>query len=288
LASGSYKNGWVGKDNPMSSPSDEQKFLIDFNVQDVAVALGLNIPLSAGATILGVTESALSAYIAEVDRAVAAAAAELLELDVAVQAMVNRFQGVGRVMAIGDSITTYRYSYAHLLRHLLPTSQIINHGYSGHTSNHGLELTHTRFVQAQPDVVFIKYGVNDCKRFVGMGERPLVTPDEYRGNLTGIVRAFQHITTADLVLLTPTPVVSEIITHTPAFDNMYLTWSNADLAQLAEIVRDVSATQQTRFVDLFRIFGANPDPTLYLPDGLHPNFAGQKIMLKTIADNYLN
>lgn len=272
----------------MSALSDIDRFLIDFNVQDVAIALGVDIPLAAGAVILGVDADDMSAYIAEADTIVARTAASLLEADPAVKAMVSFLNSTGRVMAIGDSITTYRYSYARLLKHLLPTSEVINHGYSGYTSNQGLELTHTRFVQAQPDVVFIKYGVNDCKRFAGVEGRTLVTPDEYRGNLTGIVQAFKQHTDADVVLLTPTPVVSEIIANNPDFDRMYLTWDNADLARLATVVREVSDVQQTRFVDLHSIFGSDPSPELYLPDGLHPNSAGQKAILKAIANTYLN
>lgn len=271
----------------MGHLSDEARFLIDFNVQDVAIALGLGIPPVAGAAILSVDAGDMSAYIAEADHTTAAAA-KLLEAEGAVQAMVAALQTAARVMAIGDSITTYRYSYARLLKHLLPQSDVINHGYSGYTSNQGLELAHTRFVQEQPDVVFVKYGVNDCKQFTGTNGRPLVTAGEYRGNLSGIVRAFRQHTQAEIVLLTPTPVVSEIVTHSPDFEPMHLTWDNADLKRLAAIVYEVSATHQTRFVDLFSMFGTHPDPGLYLPDGLHPNFAGQKEMLKAIAKTYLN
>ena len=270
----------------MGNLSDTERFLIDFNVQDVAIALGLDIPLTAGAAILGVHDADMSAYIAEAGNTVDTAAAVLLETEAAVKSMVAALDGAARVMAIGDSITTYRYSYARLLKHLLPQSNVINHGYSGYTSNQGVELTHTRFVQSQPDVVFVKYGVNDCKQFAGMNGRPLVTPDEYRSNLTGIVQAFQHNTPADVVLLTPTPIISEIVTTNPDFDQMHLTWNNADLQRLAEIVHEVSDAYQTQFVDLFSVFGANPNADLYLPDGLHPNFAGQKVMLKAIADTY--
>jgi len=272
----------------VSNLSDVDRFLIDFNVQDVAIALGLDIPLAAGAAILGVAEGDLSTYIAEAGAVVSRTAASLLESDPAVKAMAAFLDRAGSVMAIGDSITTYRYSYARLLQHLLPGSDFINHGYSGYTSNQGLELSHTRFVHAQPDVVFVMYGVNDCKQFAGTHGRPLVSSDESRGNLTGIVEAFRQHTNADIVLLTPTPVVSEVIANNPDFDQMYLTWDNADLAQIAQVVRDVSETQQTRFVDLFNTFGSNPSPDLYLPDGLHPNFSGQQVMLKAIADIYLN
>ncbi|MEO0562392.1 MAG: GDSL-type esterase/lipase family protein, partial [Chloroflexota bacterium] len=159
----------------MNGLSDEQKFLIDFNVQDVAVALGLNISPVAGADILDVAEQDMTAYIAAIEATVADVASQLLAANDVIQAMAAALESADRVMVIGDSITTYRYSYARLLKHLLPGVEVINHGYSGYTSNHGVELTHTRFVQAQPNVVFVKYGVNDCKRFGGLHGRTLVS-----------------------------------------------------------------------------------------------------------------
>jgi lysophospholipase L1-like esterase len=35
-------------------------------------------------------------------------------------------------------------------------------------------------------------------------------------------------------------------------------------------------------VDLVSAFGMTPDPALYLPDGLHPNFEGQQLILREV------
>jgi lysophospholipase L1-like esterase len=35
-------------------------------------------------------------------------------------------------------------------------------------------------------------------------------------------------------------------------------------------------------VDLVEVFGLEPDPAYYLPDGLHPNPAGQEIMFDAV------
>lgn len=263
--------------------SDDAQFLVNFNVQDVAISAGLDISVEAGADILGLAVADMAAYIAEVDEAVASTAIDLLKTDASIQAMVRELSQYKRVLTIGDSITTYRYSYARLLKHLLPNSDVINQGYSGYTSNHGLELTHTRFVQLQPDVVFIKYGVNDCKRFGGADGRTLVSLDEYRGNLTGIIQAFQRYTSARVVLLTPTPVIEPITDANPVYQDMYMTWTNDDLGAFANAVRELSAAHNTGYVDLFTLFGTEPDPSMYVEDGLHPNFAGQQAMLRAIA-----
>jgi lysophospholipase L1-like esterase len=256
---------------------------IDFNVQDIAIAAGLDIGLEPGAGILGVSPEDMAAYIAQADATVADEAGNLLNTDSTIQALVEKLKQYKRVLIIGDSITTYRYSYARLLKHLLPDSEVLNGAYSGYTSNHGLELTHTRFVQLQPDLVFIKYGVNDCKRFGGADGRTLVSLDEYRGNITGIVQGFRRYTSAEVVLLTPTPIVEPVIETNADYRSMYMTWTNTDLATFADAVRDISTTRSTGFVDLFNRFSARPDASLFLEDGIHPNFYGEQIMLKEIA-----
>ncbi|MEO0562843.1 MAG: GDSL-type esterase/lipase family protein, partial [Chloroflexota bacterium] len=110
----------------------------------------------------------------------------------------------------------------------------------------------------------------------------------YRGNLTGIIAAFRQHTDAQVTLLTPTPVVETIVAENTDYQNMQMTWVNTDLAAFAEVVREIATTHNVPVVDLFAAFGESPSPDLYLLDGLHPNFAGQQEMLKTIAGTYLN
>lgn len=267
----------------MTNLPEEKQFLIDFNVQDVAVAIGIDIPTSAGATILGVGEDDFVAYINEAKQAVAKVATQLVTTEESVATMVSQLKLYQRVLVIGDSITTFRYSYARLLKYLLSGVEFINHGYSGYTSNHGLELTHTRFIQLQPDLVFIKYGVNDGKLFEGADGRTLVSSDEYRGNIRGIIKAFQQYTDAKIVLLTPTPVVTQIVNNSDDFKAMHMTWQNSDIKQFGDIMRELSVEHETKFVDLYGKFGDEPNASLYLADGLHPNVDGHQEILKLIA-----
>lgn len=271
----------------MSNLSDLQKFQIDFNVQDVAVALGMDISMDAGAAILGVSEDDFKSYTDDVNIEVNRVAELLRSSDNAIKALTERLSRFSRILFIGDSITTYRYSYARLIKHLATKSEVINHGYSGYTSNHGLELTHTRFINIQPDLVFIKYGVNDAKRFAGSAGETLVSPSEYQKNLQGIVQAFRKYTNATIVLITPTPVVSDIVDTLEDFQIMKLSWVNDDIRQLSDIVRELSTSQETLFIDLFTPLTDKPDKSFYLPDGLHPNFSGHQEILKIIANNFM-
>jgi lysophospholipase L1-like esterase len=192
------------------------------------------------------------------------------------------------VLTVGDSITTYRFSYAELLRALLalvrPADEInlLNVGQSGYTSTHAREVTFTQFLPQQPDWVFVMYGVNDCKQFGGTTARTLVSLREYAENMRAVVEAFTQ-QKAHVVLLTPTPVVESITNALPAFRAVQMTWDNRNIAACAEAIRAIARDFDVPCVDLLNAFGMNPDPALLLPDGLHPNFVGQRLILRQVV-----
>jgi lysophospholipase L1-like esterase len=83
-------------------------------------------------------------------------------------------------------------------------------------------------------------------------------------------------------LLTPTPVVESVVNAVPEFAAMPMTWDNRNIAACARAVRRIARELGVPFVDTFAAFGQRPDPTLYLPDGLHPNFAGEQLILREV------
>jgi lysophospholipase L1-like esterase len=191
-------------------------------------------------------------------------------------------------MAVGDSITTYRYSYAELLEAMIAARrpddniQFVNEGRAGYTSTHGLESTYTQFLVKQPDLVFVMFGVNDCKHLGGREAGTLVSIDAYRHNITGIVRAFVEHTLALPVLLTPTPVVESLVSTNADFSAMHLTWDNTDIEACADVVRDVADRLSLPVVDLMSAFGPSPDPSLYVEDGVHPGPTGHRLIAQCV------
>ncbi|RME42171.1 MAG: hypothetical protein D6791_18355 [Chloroflexi bacterium] len=269
--------------------SAEVRFLIDFNVQNVPALLGLDVPDVAAAAMFDVPAGALSAYIREIEDAVQETAAELLGDPLLARALAGWSLPQGAtVLAIGDSITTYRYSFARLLAAMLEqqrgkgTVRFVNMAQSGFTSSQGLETTFTQFLAHDPDWVFIKFGVNDAKLFGGTDARTLVTRREYRANLSAILDAFSRYTRAQVVLLTPTPVVEDITDSFPDFQAVRLYWRNTILALFAEEVQALARDRSLPCVDLFSLLGPAPNPAWYLPDGLHPNAEGHRLILREV------
>ncbi len=268
----------------MTAPlPDVTRFLIDFNVHAVAAALGVPIPAEAEALLYGVAATDLAAYQAEID-AELAQTAQAFHAHRGITALSKLLPAGKRVLCIGDSITTYRRSYARLLEHLLAPHgiEVVNRGFSGYTSTHGLELTYTQFLSLQPDLVFIKYGVNDCKQFGG--EQTLVSRAEYERNLTRIIAAFRQHTQARIVVLTPTPVVEGVVNANPDIQAMRLVWSNDVLRQFADAALTAALQAGVLGIDLWPVFGPVPDAALYCADGLHPNAAGQTRLLAHVLE----
>ncbi|MDX2138217.1 MAG: SGNH/GDSL hydrolase family protein [Chloroflexota bacterium] len=258
----------------------DQKFAIDFNVHEITVNANILIPPAAEALIYGVSEADLATYQIQVDAQNAATAREIAAMPQAA-AFLARFSAGQSVLFLGDSITTYRYSYARVLRHLLEPRgvTVINRAYSGYTSLHGVELTYTQCLDAQPDHVFIKYGVNDSKRF-GAPDSPLfVSESEYLSHLRMIVRGFQHNTSARITMLTPTQLVEPIVAADANIRALRIHWFNRDLRARGDIIAQIAAEMSVEWVDLRGCLGDPPDAALYCPDGLHPNIEGEKRML---------
>ncbi|MEA3336034.1 MAG: GDSL-type esterase/lipase family protein [Chloroflexota bacterium] len=277
--------------DPENALTADAKSQIDFNLHMVPAALGLDVPDVATAAILNVSEVALVGYIAEIETTVRHTAQRLLEKHGLATALEKWPVPMGgTILAVGDSITTYRFGYARILAATLAVHRVddairfANVGQSGYTSTHGLETTFTQNLDMNPDWVFIKFGVNDCKRFGGRAARTLVSLDEYRANMAGIVDAYQRFTDARIILLTPTPVVEQLANSLPDFVAMRMTWDNTDLAACAEFVRDLARLRNQLVVDLFAIFGPDPDPDYFLPDGLHPNRAGHEIIAERVLE----
>lgn len=267
--------------------ASETQFLINFNCHLVPAALGVSVPAAAGASMFGISESEFLVHLEQVDQQVTATAGRLMTEE-GVATGLDRWPvpEAGTVMFVGDSITTYRLGYARLIaamagqRH--PQLSFANVAQSGYTSTHGLEATFTQFLVQQPDLVFIMFGVNDCKQFGSPQARTLVSLEEYRANMAAIVFAFKHYSPARIVLISPTAVVEAVVNSYPDFLPMRVTWANQNLRACAEIVGELAMGNGLPYVDLLSVLGTGPDPDLYLPDGLHPGPNGHEIIARHV------
>ena len=274
--------------------SDDNIFQMDFNFQQVPSALAVNIPVEAAALMLNISAAQFTAYTDYAFGQCTAVAQKLLENPANVEAIrklkAPRDGHISTIMTVGDSITTYRYGYAEILRALVglvdPEQPVkfYNHGRSGYTSTHGLEHTFTQYLAQKPDWVFLKYGANDTKRFNGADGKLLVSIEEYTANFKAVVDGFLRVGSR-IILITPSPVVESIVNNDPGMAAMSITWDNADIQACADALKQIAGERGIPLVDLVSLYTTKPDPALYCPDGLHPGPAGHQILIKHVLDS---
>src|SRR5258705_6757527 len=104
----------------LSPLSPESAFQIDFNFHQVPSALAVNIPVEAAAAMLNITAAQFSAYADQAFAACTHVAQSLLDRPGTVEAIrklkTPRKGSISTILTVGDSITTYRYGYAEILR----------------------------------------------------------------------------------------------------------------------------------------------------------------------------
>lgn len=172
--------------------------------------------------------------------------------------------GAGVVVCLGDSITqgvpgSGTPFPARLAA--LTGRTVINAGVGGQQSSAGASRAQSVITANKPTTMTILYGAND----ITQGH----THDEVIVNLlhiVGVCRANQ---------------VTPILATTPPMIGSHAPWAES-IVMLNEQIRSLAAAEKVRLVDLEGKFGSKAS-SLLLPDGLHPNDAGNDVIAKAFA-----
>lgn len=199
------------------------------------------------------------------------------------------------LVVIGDSITRggnvaqkRRFTtlvQAELAEKLGRPVTVINAGVDADTSKLARERLDRDALALQPDYVVIMFGVNDAGFFrPETPETPADTPrvplDAFRANLANMAcRVARH--GAHPVLATPVPMSPHYwLAHLPFYAGNGL---NFLVKQYAEAVREAAKGLHTPLIDVCKAFLKRPETGDYIPDGIHPDERGHRL----VADVYV-
>ena len=252
-----------------------EKFLA---VKELPGAVLLSDGFLAGA--YGCSIPALAAARRRLAARLEAAADELLG-DPVLRAAVERFPlaAGGTLVALGDSITDDRLSWAELLRCCLERvrpgeATVVNAGVSGDTTADALGRLYG-VAELSPDLVIAMLGTND-RQLHGPHRAPLLSAAESMAHATAISR-WLTATGARVVWLTPPPTDREALSATVGNRPFDL-----DATELASFTKALTTSG-------LEVIDANLAPTDLEPDGVHPTLTGQtkiaKTILRTLARN---
>ena len=208
----------------------------------------------------------------------------LLAVVVAVPASAEEFiRPNDRVVFLGDSITAQRL-YTKYIEDYFTASRpemnvtFVNAGVGGDRSSAALNRMEKDVIAAKPTVVTICFGMNDAayRRTVDMKEL-----QTFKDGLSNLISHIRARTDARVVLLTTTCVDET--------RNSRLKGYNITLSRFVAETKKIAQKEGVTVIDLFHplraalAMGQRVDHTFTLiPDAVHPNEAGHRIMADTI------
>lgn len=201
-----------------------------------------------------------------------------------------------RIVAFGDSITnavghfdvtdetSFRGRLAEQLhQNLKKPVEIINAGVNGDITPWALKRFKRDVASHRPDLVTIFFGVNDAGFYRpqtdSFADTPRVDSDEFTSCLKQIVERVQALP-ASAILLTPLPMNHHYWgVHHPQYVENGL---NFLVERYAQRVRDVAAEFSVPLVDMYAYFSSHPETKDLIPDGIHPNGEGHRMIAQLL------
>lgn len=195
------------------------------------------------------------------------AAASLSLIGQSADAARRDASGVRRIVMLGDSLTdgyglsrsqAYPALVAEKIRAAGYPFEVVNAGVSGDTTAGGLRRLPT-YLSTKIDVLVLELGINDAFRGIPV--------DQIRSNLQSMIdrakKAQPHVAIVIAGMQLP---VYGADPYVRSFGEMF--------SELAE--------KNSAILIPYLLVGVGGDPSLNLPDRVHPNAAGQRILAETV------
>jgi lysophospholipase L1-like esterase len=182
-----------------------------------------------------------------------------------------------RILALGDSITSDRESWARILERYWredPRRRVLDSAVSGDTTASLLERYHSTIGNQDCDWVVLFIGTNDCRQLDG--NTPMVSLGEYRRNLEILLDRLEG---KRVVLVTLPPADNaRFQAFFPDSGNRY---EAGHLAEANRVLRELAGRRKLALADLAA--GLEPLGAEALePDGLHLSSAGQLVLCRLL------
>jgi lysophospholipase L1-like esterase len=210
-------------------------------------------------------------------------------LDAAIEGMRSRKdltvpEGPCTYLALGDSITSDRLSYAKIIKKIwngIPGRSVIDAGISGDTTADIIDRFYEDVMNVDSSVVSIFIGTNDSR---GLGDGSGITRvsvDEYGMKLDYLVRTLQTRENT-IINITIPPVNNRRLKEFFGAESKW-EYSADHLEAVNAVIRGVSEKYGTTLVDFAAALGEKGDDFLDT-DGLHLNMRGQVLLAEMLFE----
>ncbi len=195
-----------------------------------------------------------------------------------------------KIVAFGDSITNAsnlpdECSYRKLVERALREKTkknicMINAGVNSDITTLALLRLDRDALNLKPDYVTVMFGVNDAGFYRPDGppaDTPRVLEKDFEENIRQIVGRVEEAG-AKPVLVTPVPMSpSYPLGDLPAYVENGL---NYLVDGYSNIIREVASQMDIPLIDVHRFFSEHPETQEFVPDGIHPDARGHKVIAK--------
>jgi len=202
---------------------------------------------------------------------------------------------VVRIVALGDSTTyclgksgvTEQTAWRTLVARELPERigrpvEVINAGVNADIAPLVLQRLDRDVFRHHPRWVVVMLGTNDAGYFRppdGVADTPRVSRSDFAVLMQDIVGRILG-TPADVVLCTSVPMSRHYgLAHLPPYQEHGL---NYLVEEYAAVVRELATGCEIALADVFAAFQAHPRRDDLIPDGIHPNAEGQRLIADTL------
>ncbi len=265
----------------MSKQKEEERNLIEQYILPY-FHLERRFPLMPGkrnktveATLLGLSENELELGRKNAANNAKHAALELLKEE-AITELIEKlpFDGTETIVGLGASSTEDDQGWFSILKEVLEIAvdnarfNFINSGISGNTTSEALRRLDREVLLHEPDWVIIDLGIFDLQRLNITPNRTLLPLSETWENLNSIQEVISEYVSNEIVWLTPTSVIPEMIEAHPLHE---FTIQMKDVTQLIEVV---SGKKGLVIDPQSKRMGDSPDAWNFLSDGLNHSLSG--------------
>lgn len=163
---------------------------------------------------------------------------------------------------------------------------VVNSGVNADITRMAVDRVERDVIAHRPDYGVIMFGVNDAGFYRPdtpdkPGDTPRVSAGDFRKYLNMIADKIASCGAA-AVLATPVPMSKHYwLANLPQYVQCGL---NYIVDEYAEIVRDAAHRRSAPLADVHRAFRSRPETEDFIPDGIHPDKRGHRL----IADVYLD
>ena len=202
-----------------------------------------------------------------------------------------------KILFFGDSITAHRQGVvtaSELFAEHYPQHRIVNRGVGGNDTGLARERFRRDVLDERPDVLIFSFGCNDAAIDVGKGKTtPRLTVEEYIGNLRFFIAGMRTIGAAMIFFTPPPMVLTECLKPYYGGEPYLSNGFNFMLDRFIAAARELMAAERVPVADVNRAFrertGGDEAKLLeILPDGMHPDSAGQRIIFELLRGIFEN